>query len=379
MGSVSSSTQWERLIEEGYQRLNTNPSTPEELQQLKQFFTSKPNGLFARIQQILREAPPEEKRVIGKALNALRTAYQERWQAWKTVITQHAEVQAFPDPTLPGVWTTLPGLTPCPSHPLTATLNQICTIFMRLGFWIAEGPEIETDWYNFTALNIPEDHPAREMQDTFYIRVDDPPVLLRTHTSPVQIRVMEKMRPPIRIIAPGRVYRNETVSARAHVQFHQVEGLYVDRHVTIADLKSTLNAFARQFFGPATRTRFRISYFPFTEPSFEMDVSCTLCDGKGCAVCKRTGWVEILGCGMVDPAVLENCQIDPEQYSGFAFGMGVERLTMLSYRIEDIRRLFQAEWHWRVQPPVHVPVSPAGFHQKMRPEEEKPTEADKKE
>lgn len=216
----------------------------------------------------------------------------------------------------------------------------MCEILERIGFVVSEGPEIETDWHNFTALNIPEDHPARDMQDTFFIQTD-PDILLRTHTSPQQIRVMESSEPPIRIICPGRVYRNETISARAHCIFHQIEGLYIDHDVSFADLKQTLYYFARSLFGETTKIRFRPSYFPFTEPSAEMDISCLICKGKGCSVCKHSGWVEILGCGMVDPAVLENCKIDSKKFTGYAFGLGIERPAMLKYQIDDIRLFFE--------------------------------------
>jgi len=221
-------------------------------------------------------------------------------------------------------------------HPISIIRNKIVAIFQRLGFVVAEGPEIEDDWHNFTALNLPESHPARDMQDTFYVS-QDPPWMLRTHTSSVQVREMEKGILPIRIICPGRVYRNETISARAHCFFHQVEGLYIDDSVSFADLKQTLYFFVQEMFGKEIKIRFRPSYFPFTEPSAEMDITCLICGGKGCNVCKHTGWVEILGCGMVHPNVLENCKIDSNKYSGFAFGMGIERITMLKYQINDLR------------------------------------------
>jgi phenylalanyl-tRNA synthetase alpha chain len=214
--------------------------------------------------------------------------------------------------------------------------NRIISIFHRLGFAVADGPEIEDDWHNFTALNLPENHPARDMQDTFYIH-QNPDWLLRTHTSNVQIRAMERGKLPIRIICPGRVYRNETISARAHCFFHQVEGLYIDENVSFADLKQTLYFFVQEMFGRSAQVRFRPSYFPFTEPSAEMDVTCTICGGSGCGLCKQTGWVEILGCGMVHPKVLENCGIDPERYTGYAFGMGIERITQVKYNVNDLR------------------------------------------
>ena len=225
-------------------------------------------------------------------------------------------------------------------HPLSIVKNEIINIFGRLGFTVAEGPEIEDDWHVFSALNFPPEHPARDMQDTFFIE-KDPDVLLRTHTSSVQIRVMERTQPPIRAIFPGRVFRNEAISTRSHCIFHQIEGLYVDENVSFADLKQTLLYFAKELFGEDTQIRLRPSYFPFTEPSAEMDVSCSICGGEGCNVCKYTGWLEILGCGMVDPNVLEACNIDSKKYTGFAFGMGIERITMLKYGIKDIRHFFE--------------------------------------
>jgi phenylalanyl-tRNA synthetase alpha chain len=223
-------------------------------------------------------------------------------------------------------------------HPLSVVRNEIISIFNRIGFAVSEGPEIEDDWHNFTALNFPKEHPARDMQDTFFI---DPETALRTHTSSVQVRVMEGSTPPIRTISPGRVFRNEAISARAHCIFHQVEGLYIDKDVSFADLKQTLLYFAKEMFGEKTKIRLRPSYFPFTEPSAEVDVSCQLCNGKGCNVCKHTGFLEIMGCGMVDPNVLENCGIDSTIYSGFAFGMGVERIAMLKYQVNDLRHFFE--------------------------------------
>ncbi len=225
-------------------------------------------------------------------------------------------------------------------HPLSIVRNEIIDIFSRIGFNVAEGPEIEDDWHNFTALNFPEEHPARDMQDTFFIE-KNPDVALRTHTSSVQVRVMENEKPPIRSIFPGRVFRNEAISARAHCIFHQVEGLYIDKNVSFADLKQTLMYFAKEMFGEETGIRLRPSYFPFTEPSAEMDISCHICGGKGCNICKYSGWVEILGCGMVDPNVLKSSNIDAEEYTGFAFGMGIERITMLKYQIKDLRLFFE--------------------------------------
>ena len=228
-------------------------------------------------------------------------------------------------------------------HPLSLMRNEIISIFSRIGYIVNEGPEIEDDWHNFTALNFPPEHPARDMQDTFFIEKnkEQGDIALRTHTSSVQVRIMENNKPPIRAIFPGRVFRNEAISARAHCIFHQVEGLYIDKNVSFADLKQTLLYFAKEMFGESTQIRLRPSYFPFTEPSAEMDISCSICGGKGCNICKYTGWVEILGCGMVDPNVLTNCGIDSTQYSGFAFGMGIERITMLRYGIKDLRLYFE--------------------------------------
>lgn len=278
-----------------------------------------------------RNVAPEQKRAIGQALNELKNAATEKINELREQLSQSDSVDVTLD------------LTRTPSamrlgsrHPLSIVRNEIISIFSRLGFTVAEGPEIEDDWHVFSSLNFAEDHPARDMQDTFFIS-RNPDVLLRTHTSSVQSRVMEHTQPPIRIICPGRVYRNEAISARAHCFFHQVEALYVDKNVSFADLKQTLLYFAQEMFGPETKIRLRPSYFPFTEPSAEMDISCNLCGGKGCSFCKHTGWVEILGCGMVDPNVLDACGIDSKVYSGFALGMGVERITNLKYQVKDLR------------------------------------------
>ncbi|MFT3740697.1 MAG: phenylalanine--tRNA ligase subunit alpha [Breznakibacter sp.] len=275
------------------------------------------------------------KRAVGKELNDLKNAATESINALKERFELQSQMGQQNDLTRPGAPFPLGG-----RHPLSIVRNEIVDIFARLGFTVAEGPEIEDDWHVFTALNFPLEHPARDMQDTFFI-AKDPDVLLRTHTSSVQIRVMEKTQPPIRALFPGRVFRNEAISARAHCIFHQVEGLYIDKNVSFADLKQTLLYFAKEMFGADTRIRLRPSFFPFTEPSAEMDISCSLCGGKGCNVCKHTGWVEILGCGMVDPNVLEYCHIDGKEYTGFAFGMGIERITMLKYQIKDIRHFFE--------------------------------------
>ncbi|MCB0395271.1 MAG: phenylalanine--tRNA ligase subunit alpha [Flavobacteriales bacterium] len=292
----------------------------------------KVQGLFAKF----REAPVEIKKALGAELNELKTKAQLRYdEAAASVKQTSADKKGTRDLTLPGE-----GFVPGSRHPLSQVRNQIVGIFERVGFTVSDGPEIESDWNNFSALNMPEDHPARDMQDTFFMQ-KDPDVVLRTHTSSVQVRVMGNQKPPIRTISPGRVYRNEAISARAHCLFHQVEGLCIDEHVSFADLKQVLNHFATEMFGPDTKTRLRPSYFPFTEPSAEMDISCNICKGKGCNICKYSGWVEILGCGMVDPAVLDHCGIDSEKYTGYAFGMGIERIAMLKHQVNDIRLFFE--------------------------------------
>ncbi|RZM07352.1 MAG: phenylalanine--tRNA ligase subunit alpha, partial [Pedobacter sp.] len=275
---------------------------------------------------------PDKKKEAGQLLNEFKVFTEAAFEEYKSGFgSEEASPDAGIDLTQPGSPTPLGT-----RHPISIVQNKIISIFHRLGFAVAEGPEIEDDWHNFSALNLPENHPARDMQDTFYIS-QAPAWLLRTHTSSVQIREMQKGKLPLRIICPGRVYRNETISARAHCFFNQVEGLYIAENVSFADLKQTLYFFVQEMFGTDINVRFRPSYFPFTEPSAEMDISCLICKGKGCSVCKKTGWVEILGCGMVHPAVLENCGIDPNKYTGFAFGMGIERITMLSYQIKDLR------------------------------------------
>jgi phenylalanyl-tRNA synthetase alpha chain len=293
-------------------------------------------GIIQELMDEFRLMKGEEKKAVGKPLNELKAEVENKINEIKKSFEEKSFSNLKEDPTLPPY----PFYECGTLHPLTLVWNKIVAIFKSIGFYVSEGPEIEDDWHNFTALNTPEDHPARDMQDTFYISMT-PLRLLRTQTSSVQVHVMESGKLPIRTISPGRVYRNETVSARAHFQFHQVEGLFIDKGVSFADLKQTLLFFAREFFGPDTQIRMRPSYFPFTEPSAEVDVSCSLCKGHGCSVCKYTGWVEILGCGMVDPIVLENCKINPDQYTGFAFGMGIERLTMLKYQIPDLRLFFE--------------------------------------
>jgi phenylalanyl-tRNA synthetase alpha chain len=278
-----------------------------------------------------RNVPADRKKEVGMRLNELKTRAQEKIAALKEQFENADGDYADIDLTRSAY--------PVPMgtrHPLSLVKNEIIDIFGRLGFSIAEGPEIEDDWHVFSALNFAEDHPARDMQDTFFIE-SHPDIILRTHTSSVQTRTMESTQPPIRVICPGRVYRNEAISYRAHCFFHQVEGLYIDRNVSFTDLKQVLLLFAKEMFGADTKIRLRPSYFPFTEPSAEMDISCHICGGKGCPFCKHTGWVEILGCGMVDPNVLRNCHIDPEVYSGYAFGMGVERIANLKYQVKDLR------------------------------------------
>jgi len=306
-------------------------SNLDEVEALRIKYLSK-KGEISLLFNDFRNVPAESKREVGQALNALKNLATERINAMREALeSQDTGLAAGIDLTRTA--TPLPVGT---RHPLSIVREEIIDIFRRQGFTIAEGPEIEDDWHVFSSLNFAADHPARDMQDTFFIQ-RNPDVLLRTHTSSVQSRVMEKNQPPIRIICPGRVYRNEAISARAHCFFHQVEALYVDENVSFADLRQTLLYFAREMFGSDTRIRLRPSYFPFTEPSAEMDISCNLCGGKGCSFCKHTGWVEILGCGMVDPNVLEACGIDSKRYTGFALGMGIERITNLKYQVKDLR------------------------------------------
>ena len=302
----------------------------EELEALRIKYLSK-KGEISMLMNDFRNVPAEQKREVGKFINELKETAQNKITELKESFENTQTINNDIDLTRSAYPLELGT-----RHPLSLVKKEICDIFGRLGFSIAEGPEIEDDWHVFSSLNFAEDHPARDMQDTFFIQ-HNPDVLLRTHTSSVQSRVMEKQEPPIRIICPGRVYRNEAISYRAHCFFHQVEALYVDKNVSFADLKQALLFFAKEMFGPETKIRLRPSYFPFTEPSAEMDISCDLCGGKGCAFCKHTGWVEILGCGMVDPNVLENCGIDSKVYTGYALGMGIERITNLKYRVKDLR------------------------------------------
>jgi len=330
----------EQLLEEIEQ---STASSSTELEQYRIRYLGK-KGRVKELFSQLRNADTGVRQALGAKLNHIKHRAEEKFESLKLKLSSDKpEDEQEADLSRPGV--------PLPlgsRHPISIVRNQMVKIFEHLGFAVSEGPEIETDWNNFTALNIPEDHPARDMQDTFFLQTD-PDILLRTHTSPQQIRVMENSTPPIRIICPGRVYRNETISARAHCIFHQVEGLYIDEKVSFVDLKQTLYYFAREMFGVDIKTRFRPSYFPFTEPSAEMDISCLICKGKGCPVCKHSGWVEILGCGMVDPSVLENCNIDSSKYTGYAFGLGIERPAMLKYQIADIRLFFENDMRFLEQ------------------------------
>jgi phenylalanyl-tRNA synthetase alpha chain len=306
-----------------------------EKSQLESFrlkFISR-KGVMSQLFDDFRHVPGQDKRVVGKALNELKDLAQAKFKSLLSELEDQSgsiKKSGF-DLSLPPVQQTMGSV-----HPITAVKLQIIKIFERIGFNVSEGPEIEDDWHNFSALNFPENHPAREMQDTFFIQ-KNPDIALRTHTSSVQVRVMENTKPPIRTLSPGRVFRNEAISARAHCIFHQVEGFYVDENVSFADLKQTLYYFAKEMFGKDIKVRFRPSFFPFTEPSAELDISCLICHGEGCPICKYTGWTEIGGAGMIDPNVLEYNKIDPEKYTGFAFGMGIERITMLKYQIKDIR------------------------------------------
>ena len=305
-------------------------SDTNEVEALRLKYLSK-KGAVNALMADFRNVPADQKKSVGVAINELKTLATEKINALKEATelredgTDELDLTRTPSPVKLGT-----------RHPLSLVRDEIISIFRRLGFAVAQGPEIEDDWHVFSSLNFADAHPARDMQDTFFIQ-RNPDVLLRTHTSSVQTRVMEHSKPPIRILCPGRVYRNEAISARAHCFFHQVEGLYVDKGVSFADLKQTLLYFAREMFGAKTKIRLRPSYFPFTEPSAEMDISCNLCGGKGCGFCKGTGWVEILGCGMVDPNVLDACGIDSKEYNGYALGMGVERIANLKYRVNDLR------------------------------------------
>jgi phenylalanyl-tRNA synthetase alpha chain len=312
------------------------PANADELEAFRiKYIGSK--GILKELFGAMGTLPNEQKKEYGQLMNILKAAAEEKVEQLKESFTK-GDIKSGAqevDLTAPAY-----SLALGTRHPVSIVRNKMIEIFGRIGFVVAEGPEIEDDWHNFTALNTPEDHPARDMQDTFFL-TEDKQNMLRSQTSTVQIRMMESQKPPIRYIFPGRVYRNETISARAHCTFHQVEGLFIDESVSFADLKQTMLYFAQEMFGKNVEVRFRPSFFPFTEPSAEVDISCFVCEGVGCPVCKHSGWVEIGGCGMVDPAVLENCKIDPNKYSGFAFGMGIERITMLKFRINDLRLFFE--------------------------------------
>jgi phenylalanyl-tRNA synthetase alpha chain len=312
----------------------TTIETAAQLEAFRLHWLSK-KGLVNQLFTGFKEVAPADKKLVGQYINDLKNLLSEKYDTAKQLIENTQTVDRSIDLSLP-----TSQIYPGSRHPLSIVRNEINRIFKNLGFIISEGPEIEDDWHVFSALNFPEHHPARDMQDTFFIE-NNLNVLLRTHTSSVQVRVMENTQPPIRTISPGRVFRNEAISARAHCIFHQVEGLYIDKNVSFADLKQTLLYFSKEMFGEDTSIRLRPSFFPFTEPSAEMDISCRICHGKGCPICKYSGWVEILGCGMVDPNVLSLCNIDNKKYTGFAFGMGIERIAILKYRINDIRLFFE--------------------------------------
>ncbi len=316
-------------------------ATLDEMEKIKLAYLVR-KGKIASLFDQLKNVPAAEKPSLGKLLNEMRTIVQSAFEEKsKKLDLKTTDAKKYVDLSIPGRLRPIGTL-----HPINQTLNEMKRIFFSMGFSVALGPEIEDDYHNFGALNFAPDHPARDMQDTFFIDED---ILLRTHTSPVQIRIMENQKPPIRAIMPGRVYRNEAINARSYCTFHQLEGLYVDKHVTFSELKGTLLAFARQFYGEDIKYRFRPSFFPFTEPSAEMDISCYLCGGKGCRVCKHSGWLEILGCGMVDPNVFKNVGYNPDEVSGYAFGMGIERVTLLRAGITDIRLLFENDVRFLTQ------------------------------
>jgi len=311
-------------------------NTPQEIEDIRVRLIGK-KGSVTELFDEFRNVAPEQKREFGQKLNALKNAAQAKLDELREKLDENPQAANNDfDFTMPGDQMDLGS-----RHPISITREEIIDIFTKFGYAVAQGPEVEDDWHVFSALNFPPEHPARDMQDTFFVAQGSNPVLLRTHTSSVQVRAMETMPLPIRIICPGRVFRNEAISARAHCIFHQIEGLYVDKNVTFADLKQAILLFAKEMFGEETKIRMRPSYFPFTEPSAEVDVSCNICHGKGCNVCKGTGWLEILGCGMVDPNVLEASGIDSKVYSGFAFGMGVERIAMLKWQVKDLRHYFE--------------------------------------
>jgi phenylalanyl-tRNA synthetase alpha chain len=310
-------------------------SSMETLEQFRLKFLAKKSELQELLSEI-KNVAPEERKSFGQQVNELKQKAQQLYEEAKSKM----EMQSICTGSQVDVTRPSTAISVGSMHPISIMMNEVCEIFEKIGFSTVSGPDVEDDWHVFTALNFPEEHPARDMQDTFFIELH-PDILLRTHTSSLQVRTMEKQQPPIRVICPGRVFRNEAITSRAHCIFHQVEGLYVAENVSFAEMKQTLLYFAQQMFGKETKIRLRPSYFPFTEPSAEMDISCNICGGSGCALCKHTGWVEILGCGMVDPSVLENCGIDSKKYTGYAFGLGIERMTMLKYRTNDIRLYFE--------------------------------------
>lgn len=307
----------------------------DEVEAFKNKFLSKKSGILTDFFKEFKNVHPEEKKDFGQILNKLKLSVENKINELKENIEASADKNVDIDLTLPGENISLGSL-----HPITVVRREILDIFERIGFVTIETPEIDDDWHNFTALNFPPEHPARDMQDTFFVE-EDQSAVIRTHTSNGQIRYMENHKPPLKVVIPGRTYRNEDISARSHFMFHQIEGLFVDKDVSFIDLKQTLLYFAKEFFGPKTKVRFRPSYFPFTEPSAEVDVTCSICGGEGCNVCKHTGWLEILGSGMVDPNVLKNVGIDPKEYTGYAFGLGIERIAMLRYGVKDIRYFFE--------------------------------------
>ncbi len=331
-----------KLKQEMLEKLE-NIRTSKELEQFRLDYLVKKGPLHALFDR-MKTVPPAEKPIIGKELNLCKKEVEDKFRLLKEQFDEQEISKATIDLTLPGRRNSKGTY-----HPIYQTLDKMVEIFVGMGFSVASGPDIEDEYHNFDALNFQPDHPARDMQDTFFIKSDREDILLRTHTSPVQIRVMQSQKPPIRTIMPGRVYRNEAISARSLAEFHQIEGLYIDRNVNFAELKATMMVFAKKMYGSDIKFRFRPSFFPFTEPSAEMDITCYLCGGKGCRVCKYSGWLEVVGCGMVHPNVLRNCGIDPEEYSGYAFGFGIERVTMLRVGIDDIRLLYENNYKFLKQ------------------------------
>lgn len=334
LGSLKNKIMKEKIQSVIEEAKNFSANSIEQVEEFRIKFLSK-KGIISDLFDEFKTIAPDQKREVGQLLNHLKTTLSDKINHLKEELGKEDKTDSRQDLSLPGN-----SFKSGSRHPISLVRKEILEIFSRIGFTISEGPEIEDDWHVFSALNFPPEHPARDMQDTFFIE-KDPDILLRTHTSSIQVRVMENQKPPIRTVSPGRVFRNEAISARAHCIFHQVEGLYIDEKVSFADLKQTLLYFARELFGEDTQIRLRPSYFPFTEPSAEMDVSCNLCGGKGCNVCKYTGWLEVLGCGMVDPNVLEYNKIDSKKYTGFAFGMGIERIAMLKFQVRDLRLYFE--------------------------------------